>query len=144
FTVNVVANSKNEVVKAFAGDLEQVFAEAVKLVDEMYRVTVDRRADIAVVSCGGAPADINLFQAYKAIDGALEVVKRGSVIILIAECSEGAGNQVFYEWMVRFPDLKSVEREIKRNFVLGGHKAYYLLRALQNHPIILVSAMPDY
>ena len=37
-----------------------------------------------------------------------------------------------------------MEREIKRNFVLGGHKAYYLLKALQNHQIILVSSLPDY
>ena len=144
FIVNVVANGKGEIVKAFAGELEPVFQEAVKLVDEMFRVTVDRRADIAVVSCGGAPGDINLYQAYKAVDGALEVTKRGGVIILVAECPEGHGNQVFYDWMVRFPDLKSVEREIKRNFIFGGHKAYYLLKALQNHQIILVSSLPDY
>jgi nickel-dependent lactate racemase len=144
FAVNVVTNSKCEVVQAFAGELEPAFQEGVKLVDDMFRVTVDRRADIVVVSCGGAPADINLFQAYKAVDGALEVVKRGGVIILVAECTEGHGSQVFYDWMIRFPDLKAVEREIKRNFVLGGHKAYYLLKALQNHQIILVSSLPDY
>jgi nickel-dependent lactate racemase len=51
---------------------------------------------------------------------------------------------VFYDWMTRLGDLKNVEREIKRNFVLGGHKAYYLLKALQNHQIILVSSLPDY
>jgi len=144
FIVNVVANSKGEIVKAFAGDLEQAFLEAVKTVDAMYRLTVDRRADIVVVSSGGYPADINLFQAYKALDNALEVVKRNGVVILVAECPEGHGNQVFYDWMVRFGDLKTVEREIKRNFVLGGHKAYYLLKALQNHPLILVSSLPDY
>ncbi len=144
FIVNVVANIKGEVVKAFAGDLEQAFLEAVKAVDAMCRVTVDRRADIVVVSPGGDPADINLFQAYKALDNALEVVKRGGVVILVAECPEGHGNQVFYDWMVRFGELKAVEREIKRNFVLGGHKAYYLLKALQNHQIILVSSLPDY
>jgi len=144
FIVNVVANSKGEVVKAFAGDLEQAFLEAVKAVDAMCRVTVDRRADIVVVSPGGDPADINLFQAYKGLDNALEVVKRSGVVILVAECPEGHGNQVFYDWMVRFGELKAVEREIKRNFVLGGHKAYYLLKALQNHQIILVSALPDY
>jgi len=144
FIVNVVTNSKCEVVKAFAGELEPAFLEGVKLVDEMYRVTVDRRAEIAVVSCGGSPADINLYQAYKAVDGALEVVKRGGVIILVAECAEGHGNQVFYDWMAKFPDVKTVEREIRRNFTLGGHKAYYLLKALQNHQIILVSSLPDY
>jgi nickel-dependent lactate racemase len=144
FILNVVTNSKDEIVKAFAGDLEQAFYEGVKVVDEMYRISVDRRADIVVVSPGGYPADVNLFQAYKGIDNALEVVKRGGVIVLLAECSQGHGNQVFYDWMVKFSDVKGVEKEIKRNFVLGGHKAYYLLKALQNHKIILVSQMPDY
>jgi nickel-dependent lactate racemase len=144
FILNVVTNSRGEIVKAFAGDLEQAFLEAVKLVDEMYRVTVDRRADIVVVSPGGYPADLNLYQSYKALDNALEVVKRNGVVVLVAECAEGHGNQVFYDWMARFGELKPVEREIKRNFVLGGHKAYYLLKALQNHPIILVSSLPDF
>ncbi|MEM3730349.1 MAG: nickel-dependent lactate racemase [Candidatus Bathyarchaeia archaeon] len=144
FILNVVTNSKGEIVRAFAGDLEKAFYEGVKVVDEMYRVTVDRKADIVVVSPGGHPADLNLFQAYKGVDSALEIVKRGGVIILVAECPEGHGNQVFYDWMVKFNSLKAVESEIKHNFVLGGHKAYYLMRALQNHKIILVSAMPDY
>jgi nickel-dependent lactate racemase len=144
FVLNVVANSRGELVRAFAGDVDQAFMEGVKLVDEMYRATVDRRADIVVVSAGGYPADVNLYQAHKGVDNALEVVKRGGVIVLVAECSEGHGNQVFYDWMVKYGELKAVEREIKRKFVLGGHKAYYLLDALQNHQIILVSSMPDY
>ena len=93
FILNVVQNKKGEIVKAFAGDLEQVFGEAVKLVNEMYRIPVDRRADIVVVSAGGYPADMNLYQAYKALDNALDAVKRGGVIILVAECPEGHGNQ---------------------------------------------------
>ena len=144
FILNVVTNSKGEIVKAFAGDLEQAFLEATKLVDEMYRATVDRRADIVVVSPGGYPADIDLYQAYKALDNALEVVKRNGVLILVAECPEGHGNQVFYDWMTRLDELKKVEREVKRHFELGGHKAYYLLKALKNHKIILVSSLPDY
>jgi nickel-dependent lactate racemase len=107
-------------------------------------VNVDRRADIVVVSPGGYPSDINLYQAHKGLDNALEVVKRGGIIILVAECVEGHGNQVFYDWMKRFKDLKEAEREIKRNFAMGGHKAYYLLKTLQNHQIILVSSLPDY
>ncbi|MEM2044796.1 MAG: nickel-dependent lactate racemase [Candidatus Bathyarchaeia archaeon] len=144
FILNVVTNSKGEIVKAFAGDLEKAFYEGVKLVDEMYKVPVDQRADIVVVSPGGYPSDLDLFQAYKAVDSALNVVKRGGVIVLVAECSEGYGNQVFYEWMVKFKDLKTIEKQIKQNFILGGHKAYYLLKALQKAQIILVSVMPDY
>jgi len=144
FILNVVQNKKGEIVKAFAGDLEQAFYEGVKLVEAMYKIPIERRADIVLVSPGGAPADITLFQAYKAVDNALDAVKRGGVIILVAECPEGHGNQVFYEWMVKFKRLKDVERQIRRNFVLGGHKAYYLMKALEKARIILVSSMPDY
>jgi nickel-dependent lactate racemase len=144
FILNVVENKKGEIVKAFAGDLEAAFLEATKLVDEMYRVTVDRRAEIIVVSAGGHPADISLYQAHKGIDNALDAVKRGGVIILVAECIEGHGNQVFYDWMTKLPDVKSAEKEVRRNFMLGGHKALYLMKALQNHQIILVSSMPDF
>jgi nickel-dependent lactate racemase len=144
FILNVVTNSKNEIVKAFAGDLEQAFYEGVKLVEEMYKVPIDRRADIVVVSPGGHPMDIDLYQAYKGVDSALEAVKRGGVIVLIAECPEGHGNEVFYNWMIRFKEIKDMEKEIKKNFVMGGHKSYYLLKALQKVKIIIVSTMPDY
>jgi len=144
FILNIVTNSKRELVQAFAGDLEKAFYEGVRLVDEMYKVPIERRADMVVVSSGGHPQDIDLFQAYKGIDNALDAVKRGGVIVLVAECPEGHGNDVFCEWMTKFNDLKQMEKEIRRRFVLGGHKAYYLTRALQKVKIILVSVMPDY
>jgi nickel-dependent lactate racemase len=143
FVLNIVTNSKNELVKAFAGDLEQAFLEGTKLVDEMYKVSIEQRANIVVVSAGGYPHDINLYQATKAVHNVLDAVKRKGVIVLVAECPEGHGNEVFSEWMEKFSDVRRLEREIKRRFVLGGHKAYYLTKALQKASIILVSVMPD-
>jgi len=144
FILNIVTNSKGELVRAFAGDLEQAFYEGVKLVDEMYKVPIERRAEIVLVSPGGHPLDINLYQAHKGVDNALDAVKRGGVIVLLAECPEGHGNEVFYEWMTKFKDVNEMEKEIKKRFRLGGHKAYYLLKTMQKAEIILVSAMPDY
>jgi nickel-dependent lactate racemase len=144
FILNIVTNSKNELVRAFAGDLEEAFYEGVKLVDEMYKVPIERRADVVLVSPGGHPLDIDLYQAYKGVDNALDAVKRGGVMVLVAECPEGHGQDVFYEWMTKFKDVKHMEKEIKRRFRLGGHKAYYLLKAVQKADMILVSAMPDY
>jgi nickel-dependent lactate racemase len=143
FILNIVTNSNNELVKAFAGDLKQAFLEGTKLVDEMYKVPIEQRANIVIVSAGGYPHDINLYQASKAIHNALDAVKRRGIIILAAECPEGHGNEVFNEWMEKYTDIKKLEKEIKRNFVLGGHKAYYLNKALQKATIILVSVMPD-
>lgn len=144
FIVNILTNSKGELVRVFAGDLEKAFYEGVKLVDEMYKVPIERRADIVIVSPGGHPHDIDLYQAYKGIDDALEAVKRGGVIICAAECPEGHGNEVFHDWMTKFKEPKDMEAEIKRHFRLGGHKAYYLARAQQKAQIILTSTLPDY
>jgi nickel-dependent lactate racemase len=144
FIVNVVTNSRRELVHAFAGHPQQAFSEGVKLVDEMYKVPIEKRADIVIVSPGGHPHDIDLYQAYKGVDSAINAVKRGGVIVWAAECPEGHGNDVFYEWMTKFKEIREMETEIKRHFRLGGHKAYFLLRALQRVQIILVSTMPDY
>ncbi len=143
FILNIVTNYRKELVKAFAGDLEQAFLEGTKLVDKMYKIPIEQRASIVVASAGGHPNDVNLYQASKGVHNALEAVRKRGVIILVAECPEGHGNEVFSEWMERYTDSRRIEREIRRRFVLGGHKAYYLTKALQKVSIILVSVMPD-
>jgi nickel-dependent lactate racemase len=144
FILNVVLNGKREIVQAFAGNMEDAFYSGVKLAEEMYKVPIPRRADIVVVSSGGHPTDIDLYQAYKAVDNSLDSVKRGGVIVLVAECKEGYGNETFYEWMTQFQSSESIEKQMKKHFAVGGHKAYYLSRALQKAHIILVSTLPDY
>jgi nickel-dependent lactate racemase len=144
FVINVVLNSQKKVLKSFAGDLNKTFLEGVKLVDEIYKVPIKKTAPIIIVSPGGYPMDIDLYQAYKGVDSVLNIVQDKGVIILVAECRQGYGNEVFYNWMVKFKKLKNIEREIRRKFILGGHKAYYFMKALEKVKIILVSVMPDY
>lgn len=144
FVLNVVMNAKNEIVKAFAGDLEGAFLEAVRLADQLYKVPVKKMAKVVLVSSGGTPFDIDLFQAVKAIENATKVAKKGGVIILVAECPDGHGSDVFCEWMAECGTLRDAERRLKRQFVLGGHKAYYLLRAIERARIMLVSSLPEY
>jgi len=144
FTLNVVLNSEKKIVKAFAGDLDKVFMQGVKLVDKMYKIPVEKPADIVLTSPGGYPLDIDLYQSYKAVDSTLSVVQEGGVIILVAECPEGHGNQVFYKWMKEYKNLENVERRLKRKFLLGAHKAYYLFNALKKVKIFLVSTMPSF
>lgn len=144
FTLNVVRNSKLEVVNAFAGDINEAFDEGVKLVDTMYKVPTEKRADVVCIGSGGSPFDVNLFEACRSIDGALEATRRGGVIVLVAECPEGYGNREFYEFMSRFKDPDALEKNLKKKFSIGGFMAYRLLRALQRTKIFLVSIMPDY
>ena len=131
-------------INAYSGVPKIKAKESVQLVNELCTVPVESPAEIVVVSPGGSPFDIDLYRAYKGIDSALKVVKDKGVVVLVAECLKGYSNKIFHDWMVRFNSLSRIRREIRRNFLLGGHKAYYLLKALGRVKIILVSVMPDY
>ena len=144
YAVDVVLNSKRELVAAFAGVPDDAFLHGVRLVDEMCKVRMDRKAEIAVVSAGGAPYDTDLYRAYRAIQTALDLIDRDGALVLVAECAEGFGNRIFYEWMTRFRDFKEMENEIKKNFEIGAEVAYLLTKALEYSRIYLVSVMPDH
>jgi len=144
YAVDAVLNSRRELVAALAGGLDDVFLQGVRLIDEMCKVQTDRKAEVAVVSAGGVPYDIDLYGAYRAIHTALDFVEKDGALVLVAECAGGFGNRIFYEWMTRFRDSKDMENEIKKNFEIGAEVAYFLSKALEYSRIYLVSVMPDY
>jgi len=142
FILNVVLDSKKEIVTAVAGDFIEAHRKGVEVVDSMYKVPVEP-ADAVIVSCGGFPKDINLFQANKALDNATQAVKRGGSIILVAECAEGIGNQVYECWNreCRSPD-EAIER-FKKCFEFGGHKTAIIAKISKKFKLYLVSKLSD-
>ncbi|HDI10485.1 MAG TPA: nickel-dependent lactate racemase [Euryarchaeota archaeon] len=142
FTVNIVKNEKKEIVSVFSGDFKEVLRRGAKVVDQMYKVKAKEKVDTVLVSAGGFPRDINVYQAQKAVFNAEKMVKRGGTIILFAQCKEGVGNKVFEEWMRECNDLKDAEERVKEKFVIGGHKAYYWFRTVENYRLIMVTDLP--
>ena len=143
FIVNVVLDEHKQIVKAVAGDLVKAHREGCQFLDRMYLKELDSRADIVLVSQGGAPKDLNLYQTQKALDNAKHAVKNGGAIILIGSCKEGLGEKVFEEWMLNAPTAESMIERIGRDFQLGGHKAAAIAMVLQNAEIYLVSDLED-
>lgn len=143
FIVNVVLDEHKQIVRAVAGDLVKAHREGCKFLDSMYLKRLDSRADIVIVSQGGAPKDLNLYQTQKALDNAKHAVKKGGTIILIGSCREGLGSKVFEEWLLSAPTAHSMIERIGRQFQLGGHKAAAIAMVLENAEIYLVSDMDD-
>lgn len=143
FIVNVVLDEHKQIVRAVAGDLVKAHREGCKFLDKMYLKELDSRADIVLVSQGGAPKDLNLYQTQKALDNAKHAVKPGGTIILIGSCKEGLGEKVFEEWMLSAPTAESMIERIGRDFQLGGHKAAAIAMVLKNAEIYLVSELED-
>ena len=143
FIVNVVLDEHKNIVRAVAGDVTAAHREGCRFLDGMYRKPIAARADIVIVSQGGAPKDLNLYQTQKALDNAKHAVKKGGAIILIGSCREGLGSKVFEEWLLNAPTAHSMIERIGRDFQLGGHKAAAIAMVLENAEIYLVSDMDD-
>jgi len=139
--LNVVLNENKRIVGVFAGHPVNAHREGCKFLDKLYSCPIDARADIVIVSAGGYPKDINLYQAQKALDNAKYAVKKGGIIILVAQCKEGLGGESFEKWMIEFNRSDQMIEEIEKNFILGGHKAAAIALILKNADIYLVSDM---
>lgn len=143
FVVNVVMSLDDKLIDVKCGPLDIAFKEAAQIYDKNYAIFIEELADVAIISAGGYPKDINLYQATKAIEHCRNAVKAGGTIIFIAECRDGIGHKVFEEWMEKYPTLESVSEAVCAHFKMGGHKVFYLLKALSNATIFIYSQIPQ-
>ena len=139
YIVNVVLDEHKNIVRCVAGDSVLAHRAGCRVLDSLYRKELPQAADIVLVSQGGAPKDMNLYQTQKALDNARHAVKQGGIIILIGSCREGMGEKVFEQWMTTAPTPESMIERIGRDFQLGGHKAAAIAMTLQRAEIYLVS-----
>jgi nickel-dependent lactate racemase len=143
FIVNVVLSEHKEILKAVAGDATEAHRAGCRFLDRLYRKELKEPADIVLVSQGGAPKDLNLYQTQKALDNAKHAVKDGGVIILIGSCREGLGEKTFEQWMTEADSAHSLIERIGREFKLGGHKAAAIAMVLERAEVDLVSELDD-
>jgi nickel-dependent lactate racemase len=143
YIINVVLDEKKNVIKAVAGDSVKAHRVACAFLDKLYKKVLPARADIVIVSQGGAPKDLNLYQTQKALDNAKHAVRKGGIIILIGSCKEGLGEEVFEEWIKESETSGSMIDRIQKDFQLGGHKAAAIAMVLEDADIYLVSELPD-
>ena len=143
FILNVVLGEHKEILRAASGDLTEAHRELCAFLDTIYLKKLPHEADIVLVSQGGAPKDLNLYQTQKALDNARHAVRQGGIIILIGSCREGLGERVFEQWMTQSASPEAMIERIGRDFQLGGHKAAAIAITLQKAKIFLVSEMED-
>ena len=143
FALGCVLNSTHEIVGVWAGDPEKVMDNGIKLVDIMFKSEISETPDIVVVSADGAPHDINLYQALKALYTASQVVKEGGWIILVAECKEGLGSDLYHEWLQKYKTSSEIKKALEDNFKIGAHKAYYHRKAVETFHICLISSLHE-
>lgn len=145
YIVNVILDENKKIIHTVSGHYIDAHRAGCKFLDNIYKKQVSSFADIVIVSQGGEPKDMNLYQTQKALDNAKHVCKEGGIIILVGACKEGMGHQIFEDWMVNSPTPDSIIERIKNDFQLGGHKAASIALILKKSDVFLVSEMqPQY
>ena len=143
FIVNPILDEHKHIVYCVAGDVTEAHRAGCKYLDLMYRKPLKRRADIVIVSQGGAPKDANLYQTQKALDNSKYAVRDGGTIIVIGACNEGLGSAKFEEWLTTAQTADELIERVGKDFQLGGHKAAAIAMVLKHAKIVLISEMDD-
>lgn len=85
--LNTVQNAQGQTVRAFYGDLQAAFRAAVEVSRAALSVHVPALADIVIA--GSYPADLEFWQAHKALYPAEMAAKPGGTLIIVTPCPEG-------------------------------------------------------
>jgi nickel-dependent lactate racemase len=142
FALNAVIDEEKQIVGVFAGDPVAVMRAGMPLALDLYRVRVSGEFDLMIVSPGGHPKDINLYQAQKALAHATPVVRKGGTVILTAACPEGSGSKLHEEYMHGMTAHEQVLERFKcEPFRLGYHKAFQIARDATRVRLLMVSEM---
>jgi len=140
FLVNVVTNSRGEIVRFFCGDIIQAHEEACGLVEEMYRQELEEKADLIIASSGGFPLDICFYQAVKALESTTRALRDGGTLIMVAECQEGYGSTEWEEFL-QYQECDVIEDLLRKDFTVGGFIYYDMRMTLKRINVILVSSL---
>jgi len=143
FNINVVTDENHQIIEIVAGELYRSWLRGVEVCKKIYLCPIKEKAEVVIVSAGGYPKDINVYQAQKALENACQAIKPGGTIILLTECSEGYGEATFEKWIEEASSPDDIIKRLKNKFVLGGHKAYAIARAVKEVEVILISSLPS-
>lgn len=111
FILNVRLDNEKRIVAAYAGD--PIKAHEAGCRDCLAKSRVKRvEGGIVITSNGGYPLDQNIYQAVKGMSTGAACVKSGGVIIMAAECINGHGGDVFFNWFASAKNPAEVAEKI--------------------------------
>ncbi len=122
FSIMTVLNKDHKIYATTAGHIHDSFMEATSRANEVFAAPLKEKCDI-VVAVVKFPQDIDLYQAQKGLENAKLALKNEGIIILVAQCRDSIGPKTFADLLKSCDTAEETIEEIKKNYVLGYHKA---------------------
>lgn len=138
FLLNAVLAPDGSFAGFVAGHWRQAWEEGCRRVREIYGVPLAELADVALVSAGGHPKDINLYQGSKAIENADAAVRPGGAIVALLACPDIAEPPDFSQWF-DYRSLAEREQALRRDFTVPGFVALKMGTIAARKQVIMVT-----
>jgi len=142
FSINSVVDERGRAIRIYAGEWRAAHEVGCQEYLTSHSVEIDKKREVVIASCGGAPYDLNLIQAHKALDMAVHACSDGGTIVLLAECRDGLGHPTFLKWFDE-RSSKALEHRLRDAYEVNGQTAWSLLAKAERYRIVLVSDLPD-
>ncbi len=143
FSIHLIGNSNQEICGIVTGDPIISWKKGIDLFLQWNKIILSQKVDLLIVSAGGYPKDINMYQAHKALEMSSRAVQRGGDILFIAECSEKWGHSEFEKQAHRKLSIERISEEIHTQFLFGLHKLYHLANLGSQYRIFLYSTFSE-
>ena len=141
FNLNVAIDKARRITGVFAGDMVTSHRVGAQFVENQAKATLPEPVDAVVVSSAGHPLDTTFYQAIKGLLAAVEIVKEGGSILLVAACGEGIGSGPFTDLVLKTQDLRAFVEGLYNpaNFVIDQWQLEELAKVARKADIYFYS-----
>ena len=138
FMVNAIMDAEGNFFKIMSGHWYEAWLQGTKEVMKLQGVPLKEKSDVVVVSGGGYPRDISLYQGMKCYAPGAAALKEGGILIAVLRCQDMTEPPAFFE-SFRYTDLKQMELDVRADFTVPFYVAFYMCCLARHFTIILVT-----
>lgn len=142
FALMVTLSLEKKVTAVFSGEVLDTHEKACSYCLDACGVVPRERADCVIVSAGGFPQDISLFQMQRSLQNTRALLKPGGTFLLVGEAREGIGQETFETWLAEAESPCDLVNTTRDKILIGGHTAVLAGKLLSEHTICMVSSLP--
>ena len=140
--IHGILNSQGQVCDLLPGAGTDHFRNACAEHGKHCEVSVTGDYNLVIASCGGYPKDINFIQSHKAIEHASKFVRNNGMLIILAECKDGAGSKTFLPWF-EMGNWKNAFDKLAQNYEGNGGTALSMMSKSERIRILMVTTLSE-
>ena len=138
--ISGIPGADGRISRLMTGNTYDDFLSACMHYDLYFRKESKTRYDNVIASAGGYPKDINFIQSHKSLHNAASFVRDKGNLILLAECSDGIGNDEFFRIFTE-GTKKDILDKLKIHYTGNGGTALSLLSKTERINVHMITSL---